>query len=93
MQLGEQRHLLRVQAFVFDDALAAFVSQALELALADSGCFDVILLDLHMPELDGIAVARAIRSREDIAQPVIIALTADADSAARQRLKPPRRPH
>ena len=53
------------------------------LALVERKGFDVILLDLHMPEIDGIAVARAIRARNDIAQPVIIALTADADNAVR----------
>lgn len=54
------------------------------LALAETVRFDVILLDLHMPEFDGISVARSIRERTDIAQPVIIALTADADSAVRE---------
>lgn len=54
------------------------------LAIAETMRFDVILLDLHMPELDGISVARAIRERNDVAQPVIIALTADADSAVRE---------
>jgi two-component system sensor histidine kinase/response regulator len=47
--------------------------------------FDIILLDLHMPEIDGIAVARAIRAKGgDPARPAIIALTADADSAVRE---------
>ncbi len=36
-----------------------------------------------MPEIDGIAVANAIRAQTDRVQPVIIALTADADSAVR----------
>ncbi len=45
--------------------------------------FDIVLLDLHMPDVDGIAVARSIRARKDSFQPVIIALTADADSAVR----------
>lgn len=45
--------------------------------------FDIVLLDLHMPDVDGIAVARSIRARKDCFQPVIIALTADADSAVR----------
>ena len=53
------------------------------LALAETVRFDVILLDLHMPELDGLSVARAIRANTAISQPVIIALTADADSAVR----------
>jgi PAS domain S-box-containing protein len=34
------------------------------LALAEDGGFDLLLLDVHMPELDGFQVARAIRERE-----------------------------
>ena len=34
------------------------------LALAQEGCFDVLLLDIHMPGLDGFRVVGAIRERE-----------------------------
>ena len=34
------------------------------LALAEAGVFDLLLLDLHMPELDGFAIVKAIRERE-----------------------------
>ena len=34
------------------------------LRLAEEGGFDLLLLDLHMPELDGFQVARAIREHE-----------------------------
>lgn len=33
-------------------------------ALATGGTFDLLLLDIHMPEMDGFAVAQAIRERE-----------------------------
>jgi signal transduction histidine kinase/FixJ family two-component response regulator len=48
------------------------------LALAGEGSLDVLLLDLHMPELDGFQVAQAIRERERAAggHLPIIALTA-----------------
>src|SRR5580700_4954538 len=34
------------------------------LSLAEAGGFDLLLLDIHMPELDGFQVAQAIRARE-----------------------------
>lgn len=36
---------------------------------------DVVLLDLRMPRLDGVAALRALRSTPDVAQPVVIVLT------------------
>ncbi len=50
------------------------------------GDFDLVLMDLHMPELDGIAATRAIRALPGgkAALP-IIALTADAYAETRAR--------
>ena len=46
--------------------------------LSDSGPFDVVLMDIHMPVMDGIEATLAIRScTEDYANVPIIALTAD----------------
>jgi signal transduction histidine kinase/ActR/RegA family two-component response regulator len=58
------------------------------LAAAQSGRFDVILMDVHMPVMDGLAAARAIRALPSPAGTTpIIALTADAlpDQIARCR--------
>jgi two-component system, sensor histidine kinase len=50
------------------------------------GDFDLVLMDLHMPELDGIAATRAIRALHgDKATLPIIALTADAYAETRAR--------
>ncbi|WP_165070668.1 response regulator [Paludisphaera rhizosphaerae] len=44
--------------------LATDGRKALALALDESQAFDVMLLDVHMPELDGFAVVRAVRETE-----------------------------
>ena len=48
------------------------------LALLRSGPFDVVLMDVHMPEMDGLAAARAIRGNPRWSELPIIALTAQA---------------
>ncbi|PKR88561.1 hybrid sensor histidine kinase/response regulator [Pleomorphomonas diazotrophica] len=56
--------------------------------LSSGGGFDVVLMDLHMPEMDGIEAARRIRAMiadRDGRQPVIAALTADALPETRAR--------
>jgi DNA-binding response OmpR family regulator len=52
--------------------------RGLEAALR--GRFDVVLLDLMLPELDGLAVCRALRDRSDV--PIIV-LTARGEEADR----------
>jgi PAS domain S-box-containing protein len=57
------------------------------LALASGGDFHLLLLDVHMPELDGFQVVRAIRDREQAAggHLPVIALTARSREEDRQR--------
>ena len=57
------------------------------LALAETGVFDLLLLDVHMPELDGFQVVRAIREREQAAggHLPVIALTARSRAEDRER--------
>jgi PAS domain S-box-containing protein len=58
------RKILRLQAQSWDMRVdeAASGAQALEL-LSAGARFDVAILDMHMPDMDGIALARAIRQR------------------------------
>src|SRR5262249_41082700 len=57
------------------------------LRLAEERIFDVLLLDIHMPELDGFGVIGAIRERERTAggHLPVIALTARSGKEDRER--------
>jgi CheY-like chemotaxis protein len=57
------------------------------LALAGQGSFDLMLLDMHMPELDGLEVVRRVRERERVAggHLPVIALTARSRKEDRER--------
>ena len=46
---------------------------------------DLILLDLHMPGLDGFGVVREIRRDDDLAATPVVALTASAMQGDRER--------
>jgi len=54
---------------------------------AGAQAFDIVLMDLHMPEMDGIAATRAIRALPDptAATVPVVALTADAFTETRDR--------
>ncbi|MGX1321435.1 signal transduction histidine kinase/DNA-binding NarL/FixJ family response regulator [Bradyrhizobium sp. USDA 377] len=54
--------------------------------LARDRAFDVILMDLHMPDMDGVEAASRIGRLGLPKMPRIIAVTADISSSARERL-------
>jgi CheY-like chemotaxis protein len=55
-------------------------------ALAREQAFDVILMDLHMPDMDGVEAASRIGRLGLAKTPRIIAVTADVSTSARDRL-------
>jgi signal transduction histidine kinase/CheY-like chemotaxis protein/HPt (histidine-containing phosphotransfer) domain-containing protein len=55
-------------------------------ALARDQTFDIILMDLHMPDMDGVEAASRIGKLGLPKMPRIIAVTADASPSARERL-------
>ncbi len=57
--------------------------EALEKAVAES--FDLCLLDLQMPRLDGFAVVKALRQMPKFSQVPMVALTASAMQGDRER--------
>jgi signal transduction histidine kinase/CheY-like chemotaxis protein len=48
------------------------------LALTELHTFDLILMDVQMPEMHGLEATQVIRSSNDLKQPAIIAMTANA---------------
>jgi signal transduction histidine kinase len=46
--------------------------------------YDIVLMDMQMPNMDGITATKMIRTMSDIFQPTIIALTANAFSEDQQ---------
>jgi signal transduction histidine kinase len=54
------------------------------LAMAESGSYDLLLLDIRMPETDGAEFIRRLRARDLGEQPAIIVLTAQSDDETRR---------
>jgi two-component system, OmpR family, response regulator len=78
------------------DALAAYLgtcrlvvravySGAEALATAVQWSPDIVLLDISMPELDGFAVAQALRRDERTSSAIIVALTAHDEAYLKER--------
>lgn len=65
--------------------LAADGQQALQTLRANPHGFDVVLMDIQMPVMDGLTATRAIREDPDIAMLPVIALTAGVLAEEREK--------
>ncbi len=54
--------------------------------LARDGAFDAILLDLHMPDMDGLSAAAHIRKLPLVKAPRLVVLTADVSQRSQERM-------
>lgn len=80
------RRVVRDMLDVAGVAMVEAESAELGLELIDRDDFDVILVDLRMPGMDGITAIRHIRARQDVkARLPIIVVTADTAVDLRQR--------
>src|SRR6478735_3146030 len=75
------RDLLRAHGFATIEAPNAHTGLALAAARKPA----LILMDIHLPDIDGIAALRRLRDDSETASTVVVALTAFAMNSDRQR--------
>lgn len=66
-------------------SIASDGKEGVEAVTESANSFDVVLMDMQMPDIDGLEATRQIRADERQAKLPIIALTANASSADKQR--------
>ena len=72
------QHILRIHDY--DAVLAATGEEALDVA---DGSIDLVLMDIQLPGIDGLAVTKELRKRNETRETPVIALTALAHPSDR----------
>jgi CheY-like chemotaxis protein len=82
------RRVVRDMLSVADVEMSEAADAETGLAMLDSQPFDLILMDLRMPGMDGLTAVRKIRARGDaVAQAPIIVVTADTSMDLQERCR------
>lgn len=55
---------------------ACYAQQGINLALSQS--YDVVLLDLNLPDMDGLKVCKTIKEESEVSQPILMVTARDA---------------
>ena len=82
------RHQLTYRRIPHDEAASGPAALAcLRHAFLEGAPFDLVLLDYHMPEMDGLELAQAINALPDLPQPVKILITSLGDRLSPAQLE------
>ena len=83
----DNRMLVRriLMASDYDFEVEEAESARLGIEMAQQNPPDLILMDMSMPEMDGLTATRTIRDMDDLRNIVIVALTANAMEGDRER--------
>ena len=74
----------RLEHACADDAATAMVT--LKRAVAEGNPFDLVILDHHMPEVDGLQLAEMIRTDRNIPRPTLVLLTSRGERLPQSEL-------
>ncbi|WP_342119406.1 ATP-binding protein [Pseudoduganella sp. OTU4001] len=81
---ADSRELLRSMLAPLGFHLLEAADGNAAMPLLASGAAELVLMDWHMPGLDGLAVTRWLRSQDTLAQPRVLVLTASAFEEEKQ---------